>query len=57
MFVDKNRKTDVIMIRCTRETKKMWQSLLYEYKKAGWDAERLLRYMMNFARTSISSVL
>ncbi|MEM3931902.1 MAG: hypothetical protein QXQ95_08755 [Thermofilum sp.] len=55
--MDKNRKTDVIMIRCTRETKKMWQSLLYEYKKAGWDAERLLRYMMNFARTSISSVL
>lgn len=50
-------KNEIIMIRCSRETKKMWQSLLYEYKKAGWDAERLLRYMMTFAMINKSSVL
>jgi hypothetical protein len=33
---------EVIHIRCSPETKKLWMETLYEFKKRGWNADMVL---------------
>jgi hypothetical protein len=42
----KAQKTEIIHIRCTPETKKLWLNILYEFKKKGYTAEDVLAYAL-----------
>jgi hypothetical protein len=42
----KPQKTEIIHIRCTPETKKLWLNVLYEFKKKGFTAEDVLAYAL-----------
>ena len=33
---------EIITIRCSKETKKLWIETLYEFKKVGWNADKVL---------------
>ena len=39
-------KMEVIHIRCSPETKKLWMETLYEFKKRGWNADLVLAYAL-----------
>jgi hypothetical protein len=39
-------KMEIIHIRCSPETKKLWVITLYEFKKKGWNADLVLAYAL-----------
>jgi len=42
------RKTEVVSIKCSLETKLRWRNLLYEFKKGGYTAEELLNLGLDY---------